>query len=132
MGSARWRDVIEVAFASLDRAAPKKAMKGGFFIDLSQCVSRKKWGTKIHTLTQSTVLYEVGKDRLCTGSQHLSLQGMPSELSRANLTDSELRKLAGEGMFLPSVASVLLAVTLNPMAPWFHQAASPPFKRQRA
>ncbi len=117
--SQRWRDVLEVAFASVPHEQRAQALAGGFYIDLSQCVSRKKWGFKCFTMTSSTVLYDLGRQTICTGRQHLALQGFPDEVQTGDLEDGEIRKLAGQAIFLPNLATVLLAVFLCDTVPWW-------------
>ena len=62
--------------------------------------------------------------------EHLLLQGFSQELEYRVLTEQKRRECAGDSMFLPTVASVLLAVFLNPMAPWWEET-QPPRKRAR-
>jgi hypothetical protein len=128
----RIRDVLEIACASIPSHLRKQTMKDGFFVDVSQCVSRKKWGSGVKTLCTGTMLYDLGNARVCTSNQHLALQGLPSELSFAGISESKKRELAGEAMFLPSMATVLLAVVLNRESPWWEQTTSSAKKARTA
>lgn len=119
----RMREALEIAYASIPAAQRSSARSGGFYMDLSQCVTREKWGQVIKTLYTSTILYDFAREKVCSGFENLLLQGMPAELDYSMLAESKRRQAAGEAMFAPSIASVLVAVVLSRRSPWWVEAA---------
>ncbi|CAE7215300.1 unnamed protein product [Symbiodinium sp. CCMP2592] len=89
----------------------------GKFMDVSQSVRRGKHSTPtgfLHTLTTSTRLYSFSLDRVLTGREMLSLHCQPRDLViPEGVADSDLRDLAGEGMALPCLASVVWCLYLT-------------------
>ncbi len=131
----RIKDCLEVGVATLDPKTRSSVLASGFYVDTSQCVSRKRWSTFIKTLCQGTTFYDVHQQRYLTGMEHLALMGWPLELLSKfeGLSEHRIRSVAGEGMFAASIAAVLLAVILNPHGRWWASESElpPPIKRQR-
>ncbi len=129
MNHDRIRELLEIAYGSIHPSDRANIKHNGFYVDVSQCVTRRKWGHHIKTLCTSHLLYDVPGERFCTGRDSLTLQGVPVEISSGSTSESKLRELAGEGMFAPSVATMMLALVLNPLSPWW--ATEPAAKRLR-
>ena len=89
----------------------KKKAARGLVVDVSQNPCRNKFTTKQgmnHTLCTSTVQVHVGKRRLITPREMLYEQGHPTSVKLpADMPMSAVRRLAGEGMALPSLATCL-------------------------
>ena len=74
-------------------------------------------------LTTSSVFYSYEDDRVLSKEAHLILQGFPvDDLVLTGLTPSNVGDLAGEAMSLPCLATILIAVVLNPAASWWNKA----------
>jgi hypothetical protein len=66
-----------------------------------------------HTATTSTDIYSFGRDSVLTPFEVMLLHGHPSNMEvPSSLSVNDLRSLAGEGMALPSLASVLWSLYL--------------------
>ena len=66
-----------------------------------------------YTLTTSTTLYHFGRDRILLPPEYMRMQGWDSTMVvPGDMTATELRVLAGEGMALPCLASVLYGIYL--------------------
>ena len=114
--SARMRDLIDIAWSSRHR----KHRTLPFYCDISQCASRMKWGTELGCMTTSARIYDFGQDKVLSSFDMFLLQGLPArEMHFVEGSHRQLYKLAGEGMFCPSVSMLMLAVRLNPLAPWW-------------
>ena len=117
--SPRMREAIDLAWPS--RLVGSRPLP--FFIDLSQCASRRRWGQMLPCLTTSSVFYSYEDDRVLSKEAHLILQGFPvDDLVLTGLTPSNVGDLAGEAMSLPCLATILIAVVLNPAASWWNKA----------
>ncbi len=115
------------ATAAQDRHDMGRDMAFPFYIDCSQCVSRKVWSHRIPTLTTTSCIYDYENDSVITGAQKCGLQGMPiidlaPKLQEAGLSDIEMSDLAGEAMFLPTLGTILAAVFLSRTATWWRSA----------
>ena len=90
-------------------------------MDVSQSVKRHKHSTPagiVHTLTTSTRLYSFSLDRVLSGREMLSLHCQPKDLVIPDdIRDSALCDLAGEGMALPCLASVVWCLYLTKQFP---------------
>ena len=81
-------------------------------VDVSQSHARRPFTNSegVHRcLTTSSHLYIFSEKRLATGKEHLALQGWASDMGAMpeSLSDREVAELAGEGMHLACLASVL-------------------------
>jgi hypothetical protein len=117
----RIKEHLEIAYGSLPPELRQTALADGFYDDISQCVTRARWGGRIKTLCTSTILYDLGQQRFLSGVEHTALQGMPCELKFCGMSQHKQREVAGEAFFLPSMASIMMAVLLNPLSPWWVQ-----------
>jgi hypothetical protein len=121
-------DAIEVAWGS---KPPMERDTADFYVDVSQCVSRKKWGP-LRTFCGGTSIYSFARDEVLNFVQCLMLQGLPpcSQDVVANLPGSSLKDLIGESMCAPCLGTVLASIYLLPKAPWLEAAgtgsSSPP------
>ena len=115
--SRRVRELLDIAWGS----RPHGQRTYPFYADYSQQVDRKPWGVAPPCLTTSTALYSYKADAVVTGTGLLALQGMAvSDVpALTSLSDKDKTDLAGEAMFVPNVATILLAVFLNPESPWW-------------
>ncbi len=103
----RVRDLVDVAWLAYQQAVAKGEPHDdviSWFVDVSQSVSRKPWSAHVMNLTQSTELYSFGHDAVIAPAGLMLLQGHSSSLT---FHVQGLSALAGEGMFLPSVATCL-------------------------
>jgi hypothetical protein len=113
--SLRMREAIEIGWGS--RKAPQGTLP--FLIDISQCVSRKFFSEGGLVVMPHSLFYDYGSDRVLPALAHMVLQGVPVEVGLQELSHSEVRDLAGDGMFLPNLATVLVAAYLNPHGLWW-------------
>ena len=109
--------LVNIAWAS----RPRDSRTLPFFVDSSQCVTRRVWGSRCPVITTSSRIDEYGTDEGISGAQKCGLQGVPVvELGLCDhLSDSQLADLAGEGMFIPNVACIMVACFLNKHATWW-------------
>ena len=94
----------------------KQHMKG-IIVDVSQSHNSRQFTNAqgVHRcLTTSSHLYIYAEDRFAVGKEHLAFQGWVADMEvfPKGLSNRELRELAGEGMNLPCLASVLWAFFL--------------------
>ncbi|CAE7197677.1 unnamed protein product [Symbiodinium sp. CCMP2592] len=128
--NARMLEALDCFVASeLKRVQPNadcepvhvQSMMEGKFMDVSQSVKRNKHSTPtgfVHTLTTSTLLYSFSLDRVLSGREMLSLHCQPRDLViPEEVRDSQVRDLAGEGMALPCLASVVWCLYLTKQFP---------------
>ena len=67
--------------------------------------------------------YSFEKDCAIDGYDMMRLQGWPRDIIEGcDLSEHELKELAGEGYHLGSFASVATGFFLNPYAPWWSRA----------
>jgi hypothetical protein len=91
------------------------------FIDWSQDARRRVWGPIIPTLTNSSYIYSFDLNTTLTGMDHMHAQGFPEEMDYQGLSQDALRRMAADGMHLPSLATIHLAYYSNRYAPWWLQ-----------
>jgi hypothetical protein len=125
--NARAMDLCEIAWAA---RTVEELASPTFYIDISQSADRKPWGTHIRCLTSSSCIVDMHKKRILSPVHHLLLQGHPKEAAVEILTPNMQTKLAGQGMFLPSLATILLPLLVQSRAPWA-RVAEPPMQRAR-
>lgn len=85
----------------------------GVFLDVSQSLQRKAYtqGGMNRCLTTSTVLYSYEHDRMVVPAEMLYFQGYPRTLKiPSSVTQADVANLAGEGMSLPCLATVLWSI----------------------
>ena len=119
--SATAREVLDLAWAS----RPKEGRTFPFFVDISQCATRATWGPTLGCQTRSTRIYDFEQDRVLNVMDMLLLQGLPStSMAMCNSRETEAHLFAGEGMFIPCLASIVLGIYLCPSAPWWPPKAA--------
>ena len=94
-----------------------------WYIDLSQNVNRSQGvGTaSIHTLTTTSRPFSFRRNRLLTCQELYKVQGYGNgDVNFDLIPESRCRQRLGETMHATSVATVLQAFYLNPLAPWWH------------
>ena len=120
--SMRSRTLIDVAWGS----RPAKARTArGFFVDLSQSVARSSsWGTRL-CFRQNTICYSYEVDRVLCAREVMAIQGFPiRDLPLSDLPSaSKLHGYAGESMYLPSIATILIAAICTDYVPWAYAAS---------
>ncbi|CAE7034324.1 unnamed protein product [Symbiodinium sp. CCMP2592] len=90
------------------------------YLDLSQSVSRNAHTNKFgisHCLSTSSLIYSFARDSVLTGRELMLIQGQPKTLSLPDLSESVIGQLAGEGMALPCLASVIWCIYLTKQFP---------------
>ena len=109
----------------------------GQYMDVSQSLHRKAHTNAQgcnHALTTSSLLYSFTRDSVVTGRELLLFHGQPRSLSLpVDMAESQIMQLAGEGMTIPSLASVLWCVFLCrqfPDVPW-HETKSGGLKKRK-
>lgn len=113
---ARVVDLVNVSWGSRphgDRSFP-------WYTDASQDVSRAPWGSLVPCLTTSCIIYDHELDIAWDARAKLTAMGFPTDqLDLSDIPESKLHDLIGEGMFLPNIASLILAAFLSPSAAWW-------------
>ena len=116
--SVRSVDVLNIAWGS----RPAKRRKFPWYCDYTQCISRKSYGPTAKCLTKTTRVYDFKRDTIILPGEAWQMQGLPTPGTAELLCDLEatpMFKLAGQGFFCPSIGTILLALFLNPEAPWW-------------
>ncbi len=95
-----------------------------WYTNVSQAVDRKSWGGTLRCLTSSTLVYDTRRDRLLTGFEMLALQGLPCVeiadcLEELGHSDKDLAAMAGQGIHLATLGSLLMSFVLNPKGGWW-------------
>ncbi len=122
---SREDDLLEIAWASLPASQRKPS---GFYVDVSQSADRRPWGT-LRCITARSLIIDFARRRDLNGKHLFALQGHPSEAVLDGLSVSQQTKLVGQGMFIPSIASILLSIFVQSHAPWVNRR---PQGRKRA
>eukprot|EP00439_Symbiodinium_sp_Y106_P030818 s7503_g3.t1 len=85
-------------------------------VDFSQSHGRRPFSNTdgtAHCLTSSSQLYSFRLDRCLLPVEHLFLQGYPVSVAvPEELNDRDVRSIAGEGIALPCLATLIWAVFL--------------------
>ena len=87
----------------------------GILVNFSQNPGRRPVSSSsgnAQTLTTSSQLYSFERDRVLLGLEHLRMQGWPDVQVPEDMSDQQLKELAGEGMALPCIGSILFALYL--------------------
>ena len=118
-------DLVDCAWVSAYKRAKlettgealQHGLHNDLFVDVSQNHVRRPLSCKdgnLRTLLTSSMLYHYGTDRVLLPVEHLFLQGYDHEVVIPDGVSSEdVRKLAGEAIALPSLASVLWSLHLT-------------------
>lgn len=94
-------------------AAKREGLFDGLVVDVSQNPCRSPWTTQsghAHTLTTSTLLYSYKMDRMLQPIEYLLLQGYQGTVNLEGLKADSIRKMAGEGVALPCLATILSCI----------------------
>ena len=126
--SARVLDCIDVCWQHRrnqlgPNVLPEQA-RLGLWCNPSQAVQRKPVTSSPPLLCQGTFPYSYEKDVCLSGRDALVCQGFPKDPGMAPLhafSDSEVRSLAGEAYFLPSMLSVAYPYFLNAKGTWWNK-----------
>ena len=98
-----------------------RSLMDGKFIDVSQGVKRGTHSNKsgfVRTFTTSTILYDFSRDVVLSGYEMLLLHGFPREFVVPDgIPETEVRKVAGDGMSIPSLAAVIWCLYLTRQFP---------------
>jgi hypothetical protein len=136
----RVKDLLDVTAAQcLLRHRDKKCRQGSewtrwgwvneVFSDTSQSHARKAFSNSYDIspcMTTSSNYYSFGLDRAIIPIEHFKMQGLPAMKMAlpSGMTKDQVKDLAGNMMFLPSLATVLMAVLLAVDFPEFKNNAS--------
>ena len=113
--SPRCRDMIELGWAA--RPVARRGLP--WFCNVSQCCTRRPWGATLKTLCTNTRIWSYSQNRMLEGADYYTLQGFPiGEWSFEDVSVHQLNLMSAEGMFLPNLAVLMLAIFLSPSAPW--------------
>jgi hypothetical protein len=116
--NARYRDTIDIAWAAALMKNPMSPLP--FYVNFSQCPTRKPWSSALRCLTTSTKVYDFARDKVLSSEELLLLQGIPApDLKLHMFSESSLLHAVGEAMFCPCIGAIMLGVYLNPHAPWW-------------
>ena len=100
----------------LSSAASKVALRE-VLLDISQSHSRRPFSGPdgiSRCLTTSSRLFFFGQQRLVAAMEHFRLQGYDNSLSApTGVSDSDLRRMAGEGIALPCLGVIVWAIRLT-------------------
>ena len=107
VSGARERDLVDLCWAL-------EFNKGveNLFIDLSQTAGRKPWSRHLRSMVMNSAFFSYELQRQLIGREHLMLLGFSKDaMSRIppEISDNQIKGLAGEAMGLPSVAAVMVA-----------------------
>jgi hypothetical protein len=94
-----------------------------WYCDLNPDIGRTPYGPKICALLTTSRIYDYRRRQLVLPPEAMLLHGMPGKsfVYPASLTSSSLYHMVGESMNSISIGSVLVAIFLNPLAPWWGQ-----------
>ena len=107
---------VQTHSSSFMKEALAQQVHHGLVVDVSQNPVRKPMSDKqgvLRTLTTSSTLYSFEHDRVLHPIEHMFLQGYPKDVSVPHtLSVQDLRKLAGEAICLPCLASIVWSIHL--------------------
>lgn len=101
----------------------------GLGLDISQNAGRRSAATSATsslagTLTQASCIYAYELDEVLVGRDNLASQSVPLVATPAAMQSNELQSLAWGAWFVPSGATVLIALWSLPTCWWWSQSAS--------
>jgi hypothetical protein len=118
-------DILNIAWidrrSKARRSSDPDDLVKGFFVNVSQSVSRRAWGS-IMALTQNSVIYTYEHDMVMSPEMNMRMQGFPSNLNLDDLTDNQVRSLAGEAFCLPCIGSALYGFFLCSKGLWWTES----------
>lgn len=110
-------DACKRSRTQIDATSAKASGSSGVLrdlvVDISQNPCRSPWsrpGGNAHTLCTSTQLYSYNLDRMLEADEYLLLQGYKESVNTDQLSSDAVRSMAGEGIALPCLASVLYCI----------------------
>ncbi len=116
--SQRMADCVDISQAY--RMLVLKDTKSEFYVDVSQCSSRSFGRDTLSCITSSSCVFAFHLERALVPGELAILHGLHHEhFSFAEVPTRELTERVGEGMFCGSLGAVLIAMHLNPLAPWW-------------
>ena len=108
-GAARVRDCIDLAYQVVT-AKDADADLTNLLVDISQDGSRQAWSSHLRSLTKTSSFYSYQVDRLLCASETLSALGFPTHLSWQNMSEAQIRDLAGESFAVPCASTCALVL----------------------
>ena len=123
----RVKDLIDLTVAQRLKVAGKlhqpisgqemKDLMKGVWLDVSQSHSRRVTTSVAklqRTVTTSSIIYDFERDSVLLSTEHFKIQGHTVECYKfpEGMSARKIKSLAGEGMALPSVGSVIWALFL--------------------
>jgi hypothetical protein len=125
--SERSMDCLDVAWAfqltRAQRGSTTDSLTANFWVNVSQGVDRKPWGTP-GCLLSNGMWYSFRCDCCLDGLDCLRIQGFPLDVAIASLSSTQAKDLAGEAFCLPCMATCLLSVFYSPYATWWQGTPS--------
>jgi hypothetical protein len=94
---------------------------GPWFCDLNASIGRSPFGSTLGAFLTTSRVYDFEREQLILAPEALLLHGMPA-LSCSfppSLSSHALFHMVGESMHAPCIGSLLVAIFLNPLAPWW-------------
>ena len=73
----------------------------------------------LHFAISGACWYSFEMDMIITAQAHLRSLGFPTDICTEDLSQNQLRSLAGEAFGAPSCAVIMIAYYANPWAPWW-------------
>ena len=108
--SARVLDLIDICYFFHDGDT------AGLFLDYTQALERRPWTrNKTRAWGTKTSVYSFDNDAVMDSTATTAIHGLPSTFKHSTVSQSELRNLAGESVFLPNMATVILGFLQKPM-----------------
>jgi hypothetical protein len=92
--------LIDLAWALRLRQGSWKSMqdaKQGYYINIHDSLQMRSWGS-FKTLKQCSLTYSYEESYVFSGHDQMRLQGWAADFKTADLSDTELRSIAGEGL----------------------------------
>ena len=120
--SDRQREAINIVYFYLKHKRKMLGQRFEWYVDVSQCIGRSFGGRRLPCVTTSSIIFSFNLQRLLSPEELLVLMGLWHPQSILECKPGFLKRAVGEAMFVPNVASILLAFFVNPLAPWWHGA----------
>ncbi len=90
-----------------------------WYCDVSQGYKGEPWSAIVPCITQGSTIYSYDADTVIDAEGKLLIFGHPTEDALPKVKRSDLEDMVGESMFLPDIGTVMMAVFLNKMSPWW-------------
>ena len=119
--AARKLDVIDVAWGSMcveyGKTHSEHRLRTNFWVDCSQTISRRPWGTRMRSFRSRCQVYSFEKDRVLSGTDAMLVYGWPRHYLDGT-SQSDLLSLAEVATCVPIVTLVMACVWSNPWGDW--------------